>query len=285
MLYSSSDMNFLQTIFHSIYSPSFYKKIIDTPVSAAFKYFLLFIFLLSLIEVGMNASGTVTGVNKFTQAVKNTMASYPKELIVTIRNGTVTTNVQEPYTITFPKNWQSNGENAILIDTKTPFSLKTFEEKHLLAWLTSDALYIRQQSRAYDVRAISFAKAKDMTINKVFVDNISHAFLPWLSLLAPGALFLLLVLFYVGYLFKLVYLLFLAVLLWLLAKLLKQKMGYWESYKVGMYGMTLPLLIELFIPFNFPFMFGVLTILVFVINFYTSKKSVKGKARSSKSRK
>ena len=70
--------------------------------------------------------------------------------------------------------------------------------------------------------------------------------------------------------FRLLFLVFLAFLIWLLTKMMKKDKTYGQSYKIGLYAMTLGLILEVIFDFvhfsGFPFMFTIITLGVVAIN-------------------
>ena len=126
------------------------------------------------------------------------------------------------------------------------------------------------------LRAIDLTSVKDFSLNRQVVNGFAAKATPWLKLILPIVVVGVLVGLFMLNMFLLVYLLFVSILIWLLLKLIKKPLTYRESYKVGMYAITLELLLGIVIAYlhqpGFPFMSIILTLLVVLFNFYTAEK-------------
>ena len=93
-------MKIFKNIKNSIYSPKFYKELLEKPFSFSFKYFAIFALTISLFVTIIFSVIYIPGIKFFIDEFGyNVIDYYPEELQVTIKNGQVFTNVQEPYFI------------------------------------------------------------------------------------------------------------------------------------------------------------------------------------------
>ncbi len=275
-------MNFFNKVKNSIYSPQFYSEVPKKSFSSALVYFLLLAFLVtvirSIVPIWDFATVGQKEINKF---VSSAVDKYPSGLMVKIKDGKVTTNEKEPYIIPMPDGNQGEGmQNLIVIDTKTPFSTTQFNKYQTLAWVTRDSVFVKDNDQV-QFRTIDLSKTKDFTLNKAFINSIVVKVSPWLKLITPVAIVAIIVFMFLSNIFMLVYLFFVAVLIWLLLKLIKTPYSYWESYKVGMYALTLGFFVDIFFEIihspGVPLMHTVLTLLVVLFNFLPAKKAVRSK--------
>lgn len=279
-------MNFLQTIKNSIYSPSFYQQAPQRSFWSGLGYFLLLVLLLTVIKTAEASQSLLLIGNQQIQSLVDEMISYyPEELEVKISRGQVTTNVQEPYfikptssdTATKLNEEGEDLENIVVIDTKTPFSAAQFNKYNTTAWLTKDSLFYKDKSQ---IKAFDLTTVQDFTLNKEFIDSWVSKISPYFKFVGPVLILFAFLGIYFLYTGRLIYLLILAFLVWILLKLLKKPLTYSQSYKVGLFAMTLPLLLELLLGITdpllhfqgFPFMFTVATLIVVTINFIRPPK-------------
>lgn len=274
--------NFPTTILDSIYSPSFYSTASKKSFGSAIGYFLLFILLLTLFRVISLSPMLFVDLPKgLNSIIDKGVSSFPSELTVEIKNGQVTTNVKEPYFIPISPGRTSSPDgivNFIVIDTKTPFSIATFEKYQAAAWLTKDALFTKS-NRTAELKTYSLAKIPNYVINKLTISSLVNTYSPWIKFIGPiaiiGALFGL----YLVYLFRLLYLLIISVVIWILSKIFTWGFSYGQSYKVGLYALTAGLIIEFaasFLHWNgFPFMVSIITLGVIILNLQSSPKKAK----------
>lgn len=268
-------MRFFQTIKNSIYSPEFYSQISQKTFGKSVGYFLLLVLILTAIK-----SLTLIGPlifelpNQLQTVIKETVNCYPEDLEIKISSGQVTTNVKEPYFIDSCEMAQDTNQPLLVIDTNTPFSKTQLDQYKTVAWLTKDSIVYKKSD--LETRSYSLTEIKDFKLNKAFVDSLSNMISPWLKFLGPALMFLAFIGIYLSYDFKLIYLLALAAVIWLLAKIFKKTLPYGQSYKLGLYAITLGLIVELLVSLTssltqfhgFPFMFTIITLGVVFINYF-----------------
>lgn len=263
-------MGFIKAIAGSIYSPAFYADALKKGLDRALGYFLLLALLLSAFTTApLVYSFAREGQPEIKKIVTNIVDYYPSELEVKIRNGQVTTNIKEPYMIPIPKDSSSDQiSNIIVIDTTTPFSLSKFNEYSTLAWLSKDIIYLKGERNEF--RAYPLTDVENFTVNKAQLQKLADTVSPWISVLVPiVGVFIFIGMLFV-YAFRLVYMFFLALCIYLLTRLMKRPLTYKNSYKIGLYAITLSLIIEIFQRFEpsirIPFLFTIVALAVVFIN-------------------
>jgi len=114
--YSMKKLNtFWQTFQKSLLDFAYYKDIAKASFWFSFKYLFLLLICLSLVksvQLGVLYSSVRKNIPSYISiGQKELSALYPKELELRISNGNLYTNVQEPYTMEFPKvfgTWEEN---------------------------------------------------------------------------------------------------------------------------------------------------------------------------------
>lgn len=264
-------MNFIKKIGKSVYGPEYYQELIGQPFSYSLKYFIgfaaIFIVLASFISSLVYFPKAETVLHEFAQKAKD---SYPQELTVTIKGGSVSTNVTEPYFIKMPAghdNEQASAkyDNLLVIDTGSQASADSLKQYKTAVLLTKNFLVYQDDNGK--VVSESLEKVPDMTINKAFIEGLIDKFSPYLKLLYPLMLVGMFFFYVMVVIFRMGYLLLGALLIWLVAEIKNVKIGYGKAYQLGLHLMTLPLLLfSSFAPFRFPFDFTLLLIILAAVN-------------------
>jgi len=264
-------MNFFQKIVKSIYSPSFYAQILQKSLGSALGYFFLLCLLLSVVQsLAVFFGATVNHLQQnIERGIVNTINSYPSDLIITIHNGALSTNVAEPYMIPFPGGPNEGYKNLFVIDTKSPFSSTQLRAYETLAWVSKDTIFVAGENG--QTRTIDLSKVSDFTLDKQAVIAFADKLNPWIKFVTPIFMVLIFIGTYILNALRLIYLFFLALLIMLITKLTKRALTYGESYRVGLFAMTTAFLVDLIAPFTHlvfvPFLFTLTTLAVVVINF------------------
>lgn len=208
---------------------------------------------------------------------------YPSELVLTVTNGVISTNVSEPYPIALPQEWQdqkhqSSVKNLVVIDTTTDtIDTGDFAIKDTLLILGKYGFGYHDPAkgefRIYDLRDKDWHENFTLTqaMFSGFVAKVG-SLIKWFLLAGCIILpFFLYALFFVLYL---CYLIFGAVVVWLGAKLHGHQMTYGQSYIAGFYLLPAPFLYEFFASFLFttpssgiPFAFTLILFVMTLINF------------------
>ncbi len=265
--------SFFTTIPKAIYSTDFYKEIPLKPMKKILGYFFLLILLIVVIQTAVLAVPILTQTeNQLKTWLNTTINYYPTDLVVTIQKGRVSTNATEPYFIPFPPQNASAStdqfNNLVVIDTKTPFTITQFNEYKTVAWMAQDSIfyYDRQQG----VKTMDLSKIDYFKVDKSFIQILTDKIGPWLKFAGPGLVVLILIGLFLANTLRLIQLLIIAFLVWLLLKVMKKGVKYWDAYKISLYAITLGLVVELTLSLfhlgAFPFMFTLLTLVVVIVN-------------------
>lgn len=277
-------MGFFLKIKSSIYNPDFYSKIKNLSLGESLKYFFLLALLLTIANsIILSYELGIKVPQQIKDFINQTISSIPEDLEVSIDNGQVSTNKQEPLFLPFPQfdNQipQDNLNNLLVIDTQTPFSATQFGQYKTLFWLTKDSLFY--QNREFDQRSIDLSKSDNFIINRNVITDWIGKINPWLNLLGPILILLVFTGLFLGFSFNLVYFIFLAILIFFLASIFKWGLSYPEAYKTAIYSSTLSFFVDLILFntglytgfFGFPFLFTLTSLCVTTINLQNFDKN------------
>ncbi len=254
---------FFRTFVKSLTSPKYYRDVLKAKFSFSLKYLVLLLFLVNLIitvKIGIFVYKYYPKAAPFVAEVKQVVVDfYPKELILTIKKQKISTNVKEPYYIDFPKQIAEPVskvyKHLIVIDTKG--KVDDYSKYSSVILVTADKMVTPDDQNKGNYQIIPLAdklaevpdgtkvdkKLYDVGIQKIlpYFDRVAK----WIYILVLAGLILLpFAATGFGLLGKLFYLLWTTVLLWLLVKILKKKLDYSEIYRLGIHGLTLPIVVN-----------------------------------------
>lgn len=265
-------MNLLKTIGNSLYSPEFYAAVVKKSFKQSIIYFLLLILILSSIKVISLLNPLLFIVpNQLQGFATDIINCYPNDLEVNIANGQIYINAPEPYFISDCKN-PANSQKIAVIDTKTPFSTNQFNEYNASAWVTKDSVIYKDSK--YETKTYSFAQIKNYKLNKTVLNSYKNTITPYFKFVGPVLLLISFIGIYLSYAFRLIQLLIIAALILVSGKIFKQNISFGQSYKIGLYAITLGLVVDLIVSltsiwtgfYGFPFMVTILTLAVVLVN-------------------
>jgi hypothetical protein len=289
-------LGFFASIPASIYSPEFYAGIPKLKFGKILTYFVLLTLIIHLIFTGLLGSYLYTHRDTISQTITNLTNVYPEGLELTLESGRLSTNVQEPYSVSLnqiipfadfmeydeeqdegqgeflqPSDWDV--QNLLVIDTATTFSAAQFREYETVAWATSDSIFI--QSDNHEISTILFSDIPDIVITKELVDEKLGEGLAFLKPILYSTVPTLFAGSYLAMLaWRMAYGIFLALLLLLVAAISKWELKFSDCYKVTLHAMTLALLINMLILISMrwtgfngaPFLFTLITLIIASIN-------------------
>jgi hypothetical protein len=265
-------MKFIKKVIGSVYGPEHYQELIEQPFSYSVKYFVRFSAILGLLFIiGFSIFYFPKMKAVLNDGVRIVADSYPQELIVTIKGGNISTNVEDPYYIKLPASIDKNNnqagkyENLITIDTKSEASVDNLL-KHKTAILITKSYIVNRKSNGQIVIQ-SLEKVADIVIDKASVASFLEKLSPYLKLMYLFFVVVFFVFFVVFILFRLCYLFLAALFIWLIANIKNVKISYGKSYQLGLHLMTLPLIVVY--PFGFikfPLAFSLLLMVLAFVN-------------------
>lgn len=277
---------FFASIPASVYSPAFYAGVPHQTFWKGFWYLVrLYLVILALFSLFIFIP-LWNNRAELGEGIQNTLNVYPEELVLTLTDSQVSTNVEEPYFISMdeiiPEEWKSDIqediENLMVIDTKTPFTAEQFSSYKSVIWIGQDAVYTWKNEGTVEVSSLE--GVPDIVIDKTFVDEKIGVLWDRVKVAIPFLAVFTFIVFWVGAVaFRLVYLLILALLVLLMGNIMKISLDYAASYKIALYGVTLSSVLSAAIfltssmtGFNgFPFTFTILSLLVIAVNLQKAK--------------
>jgi Protein of unknown function (DUF1189) len=259
-------------------------------------YFLLMILsVLSAVKMIVLASGLTSNASLVEQQKQLVKGLYPEELVIRVASGSITTNVQEPYSIPLPDQWkrwidEDSGqyENLVVIDTQA--TSDKFPEYKTIVMLTKHSVVHPTRSNSpfggdYEMSPIE--PELDMTITKdtyqegmaqvmPFVDSALSAvktFLVVWVLIGPF------IMAFVQLLWYALYLVMATLIIWGIdALFLKKNLRFEEIYLLSLFGITMPLVVTFALKqfdVTFPLLFTVIMVgwMSYILAGFPAKKT------------
>jgi len=249
---------FFYSLKRSLTDPNYYREIAKIKFGFSLKYLFFLLILTSLLislSLGFTIIKAIPQVPGFiTQSKAIINNFYPKDLEITITNGALSTNVQEPYFIKVPPEFaKENIKNMNLITIDTSAKVEDIKKYNTAVLVTKNAVVYPDKNNQYKIAFLN--QVPNSKINKQIYDRIINKALPYSKFIAPflmttAILTVLIMPFIIGSfsLFgKLIYLLIVTVPLFLLSFILKNKLSYGKVYQLSMHGLTFSILIQLII--------------------------------------
>ena len=250
----SMKKNAFFTIFkRSLFDFSYYEKLVQETFVKAILYVYLLLVATLFIGVVKEAVILIPKSRDLTPLVVNLKriikTGYPKNLVVTVKDGVVKTNVKEPYFIDFPASEKNRaGTHFIAIDTKAVIANYASYNSAIL--VTKNSIVYKDDGNALKVEPVD--KTYNFVINQSKYDSLVKKFSPYIDYV-PTIIIVFVTLFFLTWPFigaaflligKLILVLIIAFLLFIVSRVLKKNLTYSQMYKMSLFGLTLPILIE-----------------------------------------
>ena len=282
-------MKFFRTIRASLHDPSFYREAKDARASQALKYFALLVLIASVVTtvwLGVSFFSWASRTGDIRELRDTALSIYPDELVLDYRDGRVTSNVEEPYFIPTPKEFRNTAAepgsertpaNLVVISTKSPVTPADFGRYDTSVILAGDSLWINDTRKGkIEIQPFDSRIRTPFTLNKGVLASYADKLISILKPIVIGMFlllpFILFPVFMAGYLF---YLVFGALVVWVIGKIRSVDLTYGQSYKLGLYLMTAPLIygfLSDFIPHTkIPFLFTAILAIAASVNLVPPK--------------
>lgn len=229
-------------------SDNYYKKIIKTRFLFSFKYFAVLIFILSGLFFSIFLVKNFIIKNSVLELKKNlikSLDSYPEELVISIKNNRLTTNLDRPYI--FWLKYNNIPHPLLAIDERAPKD-KVYQYDSTTILINATGIVKRSNNQ---VHYYPFNIKNDLVISKQYVNNLKKLilnFFKFYQVFFPLILFLLFVFIFLFFFFKkIIYLLIISFFGFLLIKLFHIKTSYKKIFQISLHSNTLPLVCEFFI--------------------------------------
>lgn len=285
---------FLSSFQRSVTDFSYYRELLKYDFWFSIKYILVLtcaaLFIQSVfvaVQIAFLLPKLPSGVEHLERRLKE---SYPQELVISIKDGSLSINQESPYTIDIPEI-REIGVYKHFITIDTGASISDFESADSLILVTDQAIVYPDDPTGQQLTSYQVMSLKDIPDDAV-IDK--KTYLGWITRLDPlfdmipkAAPFVLLAgvilvplfgtLFSVSW--NLLYLLILTVVVWLVSKVFNLSLTYGKLYQLGIHGLTMPMIlvmilssVNIFMPLVFTSAFLLWMVLVLS---NLSKSSVK----------
>lgn len=254
-------MNKLKTFFNSfvksISSPAYYKDVVKAPVMFSLKYLLFLSYLVMLFYISLFALQMAALLPQLPNAIKTIKqradSFYPENLVITVRDGLLSTNQTEPVYFDIPELQTDDIDHVITIDTKA--QVEDFYDYDTFVLVTDDVVvYPDDADKNYTVTQIEDAE-ENIVINRAFYEDGVSPFLSLLDQLPAIAPYILIGLVLIVPLFGSVFefsgniisIAILSVITLLIALMLKIKLPYKKVFQMGLHAATVPILLMIIV--------------------------------------
>jgi len=237
----------------SLFSLSYYKDVVKSRFKFSLKYFLIFCLLTGFLSLLSISLSVIPEVNVFITRFKNNAYTlYPSDLIITVKNGQLTTNVTEPFRVPIPYALFTQNPPAIsdqkqiyLVTIDTKASPQDFTKSQSLMLITKDK-YVIASDNLNGVREESLKNLGDLVIDKKFIDQKLNSIMPVLNyasliLMAILALVFLILMPVVRLMSLFVY----SLILLIPARMMGLTLNFAKIYQIGLHALTLPLILQM----------------------------------------
>ena len=280
----------------SLTKPEYYEDVVTAKFSFSLKYLyalLFFSYLLLGMKTAVSVTVSIPKIPNFIEDAKKVLSNiYPEELVLTIQDKKISTNVVEPYFIAIPREMGiPKGEARYLLAIDTSAVITDFEKYQSFFLLSKEFVAMKDNNSGYKVQPLDeiLKDVPDGTkIKKTDFNYLMEKIYPYFNYLYPFAyiavalLLTLWPLFMAGFnlLGKLIMLAVYSLPLIILAKLLKRSLTYKNVYRMSMHGLTVSVLISTFlalINFNLPYI-SLLAFLLWMIIVVLKQEHVTSKS-------
>ena len=237
---------FIEHVQKSIYAPEYYRDLLTRPSSYSWKYYASLALFLSVIMTIVSSVPLLPKVHtELARLPEQIVSVYPQDLRIDIKDGHVSTNVTEPYTLPLPVTpsllaSSSLPRQLLVIDTTNEITTEQFSSYNSVFWLSRDALVIADKKEG--IRKVLLSNI-NTTIDRATLRTLLLEIEPYFVFVSPLLVLGIFSALLLSFLIMLVYVLFDAILVFLLGKLLKRNWSYGTSYRICLHAITLPLFI------------------------------------------
>ncbi len=224
---------------------AYYSKILKTPFSFSFKYFLAMIFVFNAIfAISFFIRHNPKKINTVLSTFSTNLSQYPQDLTVTIRKGKLITNYNRPYLLWL--DYEDKKDLLLVIDeSATPKKIRLYKSFFLLT--SSELVVSNTKTGSYSILPLSYVDDQTLTNEKVSqfvkVINVVRSLLPFIYIF--GILFLLSLVPLASFIVTFLYLLFSSCIVFAVYKLFAKKhYRFKRVLQVSFHAATFPLFLD-----------------------------------------
>ena len=266
---------FFRSFYQSSTDPTYYRHIINAKTSFSIKYLLMLSLVLS---IGSTIILSVVGIPQFqtlrTQIKTKVEGIYPDNLVISLKNGKLQTNQEQPLTIEVP-GLDKEPYHSVVIDTTA--KVEDMDRYNALMLVTSDTVSIRNDNR--EIRTYNLNEMSDFDIDKPSFDKFVRS----VSDISDTLVYLLPLVFFIGSWFIISVSLIIRVLIFslitaLVAMVYHYRLSYSKYFQITAHAITPITIIQVVqIVFNLnvpiPFFYGILFVVFVAILISILKKT------------
>ncbi len=276
---------FFETLKLSLTSKAFYQRVLEGKEPRGFKYFFWLNFIYSIVIVTVFII-PISILLTSSAAHQKFLSVIPADLVVTLDKGTTTINQAEPYII--PNTAQPNAaimqkcngdqkciadrigpKNAVVIDTKTPFTLESFNSYDTMVLVKGDMIATKKSNG--QIQIIPNPKDIHLDLSRAWASNIIEKY-SWIAWFIP-------VFAFIGeitlvYAFNLFVFIFWALVIWLILWIYKVKTTFGRAYSIAIYSSIVLTILDM-LAYVIPFLRGniVQVIVIAIFLYYMVRKN------------
>ena len=233
----------LHVFTQSLTSPKYYNKLIKTDFKFSLKYYIVLAFLFTL-ATSLNA--LIPLLPKINQGVEDALTYahelYDDDLVITLENGEVSINKEEPYIVPFPSNAPEAPKNLIVFDSEG--TLDDLERTYdTLFLINSRNILVRNEERIQAYPVGNFPDGEFTEDDLAEITDSLRSFGNFIPYIVGTILFLAVLFYYL--VFRLIYLFFVSVILWIAGLIRGLSFEFINYYQIALHAITLPLCLEL----------------------------------------
>jgi hypothetical protein len=236
----------------SVYSPEFYRGLLDEPFSFSIRYFYTLVLTLSLALTLMYSLTVLPAAYLFLRDLGPRMAAeYPADLVIEVANGEAKMNRAEPFAVPLPERLRDSARaagmpstNLIVVDPSVDYNINKFREYDSLMWLSKHEFVFANKEN--DIRTTDLA-GTEFRLDRALVAQAAAAtqgFARWSPVWIVLAVLFMIVAFVVLLSGELGYLLIGALFIWAILRFRGVAAGYKKSYQIGLHAVSIGVLID-----------------------------------------
>ncbi len=286
---------FWRTFVRSLTDFSYYKEILHARFSFSLKYLFLLLYFISLIGATTAAYKLAIHTPKipaFVSQVKKVAKDlYPSELVLTVKDNELSTNVKEPYFIPMPQDLRnikdlkdadiSNFKNLVAIDTSA--NIEDYLKYNAFVLVTKKSVVVPDSNNGYKIYFLDQYEGlkKESVFSRADYDSMYAVVLPYLDFIQPLAIVILLLLITIVplvwtvfiLLWKLMTLFVTAFILWILSIIMGKALDYKDAYRLSMHGITINIVLGSVLGIIGSYLNTFLSLIIFLTFMYFVLKS------------
>lgn len=243
---------FLRSFHGSVTTLSYYEDVTRANLIFSVKYYVLYsLFLgliLSLVTALLILPTLTTVVSRFKSKAPGL---FPSDLIITLKDGKIATNVTEPLRFPIPFELFVSPQPAIpdqkqvyLITIDTASTPDAYPETQSVLFFTRDYLVMPDEHNQY--RTYPLKEFGDVTLDKQAFDSLVQKILPFTDIIGPVAIIAISCIFMLAWpIYRILGILGLSVVVYGASRIMHLPYTYRTVFQIGLHSSTLPFLIQI----------------------------------------